>query len=114
MLLTDDATDCAIFVAKTEKSAVVHTACSKTAAGKQRLNDYMKILRDTLLNEMEIFDSHTPFKFGDGRKVYAERRARTRLSEAVRPVGPWPDQNFRHSVKKTTPCLKNNKHYCFN
>ena len=60
MLLTDDAMDCAIFVAETEKSAVVHTACSKTAAGKQRLNDYMKILSDTLLNEMEIFDSHTP------------------------------------------------------
>ena len=43
---------------------VVGTACSKTVAGEQWLNNYMKILSDTLLNEVEIFDSHTPFKFG--------------------------------------------------
>ena len=76
VLLTDDAMDCAIFVAETEKSAVVDTACPKTVAGEQWLNNYMTILSDTPLNEVEIFDSHTPFKFGDGRKVYAEGRAR--------------------------------------
>ena len=36
----------------------------------------MKILSDTLLNEVEIFDSHTSFKFGDGCKVYPGRRPR--------------------------------------
>ena len=35
VLLTDDATDCAIFNADAEKSAVVDTACSKTVAGEQ-------------------------------------------------------------------------------
>ena len=76
VLLTDDAMGCAIFVAETEKPAVVDTACSKTVAGEQWLNNYMKILSDTLLNEVEIFYSHSPFKFGDGHRVYAERRAR--------------------------------------
>ena len=76
VLLTDDATDCAIFVAETEKSVVVDTACSKTVAGEQWLNNYMKILSDTPQNEVKIFDSHTPFKFDDGRKVYAAIRAR--------------------------------------
>ena len=77
VLLTDDATDCAIFVAETEKSAFValREKCC-TVAGEQWLNNYMKILSDTLLNEVEIFDSHAPFKFGDGHRVYAERRAR--------------------------------------
>ena len=49
---------------------------SKTVAGEQWLNNYMKILNYKQLNDVEIFDSHIPFKFGDGRKVYAERRAR--------------------------------------
>ena len=67
VLLTDDAMDCAIFVAETEKSAVVDTVCYKNVSGKQWLNNYhMKIFSDTPLNEVEIFDSHTPFKFGDG------------------------------------------------
>ena len=76
VLLRDDATVYAIFVAETEKSAVVDTACSKIIAGEQWLNNYIRILSDTPLNKVEIFDSHTPFKFGDGCKVYAERRAR--------------------------------------
>ena len=75
VVLLTDAMDCAIFVADTEKSVVAHTACSKTVAGEQWLDNYMKILSDTLLNEVEIFDSHTPFKFGDGSKVYVVRRA---------------------------------------
>ena len=62
VLLTDDAMDCAIFVAETEKSAVVDTVCSETVAGEQWLNNYMKILSDTPLNQVEIFDSHTPIQ----------------------------------------------------
>ena len=72
VLLTDDTMDCTNFVAETEKCAVVDTACSKTVAGEQWLNNCMNILSDTLLNELEIFDSHTLFKFGDGREDYAE------------------------------------------
>ena len=41
VLLTDDAMDCAIFVAETEKSAIVDTACSITVADEQWLNNYI-------------------------------------------------------------------------
>ena len=58
MLLTDDTMNCAIFVARTEKSAVVDTVCYKTVVGEQWLNSYMKILTDTLLDEVGIFESH--------------------------------------------------------
>ena len=41
VLLIDDAMDCAIFVAETEKFAVGDTACSITVADEQWLNNYI-------------------------------------------------------------------------
>ena len=56
-------------------SAVIDTAYSKTIAGKEWFDNYTKILDETLLNKIDLFESHTPFKSGDGRNILSEKRA---------------------------------------
>ena len=55
-------------------SAVIDTACSKTVAGKEWFNNYTKMLDDTSLNKIDLFQSHTPFKFDAARKIMSEKR----------------------------------------
>ena len=56
--------------------AVIDTACTKTVAGQLWLQNYMKDLDDTSLNQVEISESHNGFKFGDGHKVIATSKAK--------------------------------------
>ena len=48
----------------------------KTIAGELWLQNYLKNLDDTSLDQEEIFESHKVFKFGDGRKVIATSKAK--------------------------------------
>ena len=58
-----------IFVSEMLCSAVIDTTCSKNVAGKEWFDNYTKMFDDTLLNKIDLFQSRTPFKFGDGRKI---------------------------------------------
>ena len=64
------------FVDEMLTKAVIDTACTKTVAGELWLQNYMKNLDDTSLNQVEISESHKVFKFGDGRKVIATSKAK--------------------------------------
>ena len=55
-------------------SAVIDTTCSKTVAGKKWFDNYTKTLYDTSINITDSFQLHTPFKFGDDRKTFSEKR----------------------------------------
>ena len=59
------------FVEEMKVKSVIDTACTKTAAGETWLENYMKNLDDTSLNQVEISESNKISKFGDGRKVIA-------------------------------------------
>ena len=56
--------------------AVIDTACTKTVVGQLWLQNYMKGLDDTSLNQVEISKSHKVFKFRDGHKVIATSKAK--------------------------------------
>ena len=64
------------FVEEKKVKAVIDTACTKTVAGETWLENYMKNLGDTSLNQVEISESNKIFKFGDGRKVIATSKAK--------------------------------------
>ena len=64
------------FVEENKIKAVIDTACTKTVAGETWLENYMKNLDDTSLNQVEISESNKIFKFGDGRKVIATSKAK--------------------------------------
>ena len=64
-----------IFVAEACKSAVIDTACTKTVTGEHWFHNYLDSLSPQHLQEVEILTSNTPFKFGDGRMVKANKRA---------------------------------------
>ena len=38
-------------------------------------DNYTKMHNNTSLNKIDLFQSHAPFKFGDGRKISSEKRA---------------------------------------
>ena len=52
-----------------ELNAIIDTACTRTAAGQGWLQNYLKNLDDSLLNQVEITKSNKVFKFGDGHQV---------------------------------------------
>ena len=56
--------------------AVIDTTCTKTVAGELWLQNYMKNLEDTSLNQVEISESRRVFKFCDSRKVIATLKAK--------------------------------------
>ena len=56
-------------------SAVIDNTCCKTIAGNEWFDNYTKKLDDTSLNKIDLFQSDTPFKFGDGQKILSEKRA---------------------------------------
>ena len=56
--------------------AVIDTTCTKTVAGQFWLQNYMKNLDDTSLNQVEILENHKVFKFGDDHKVIAISKAK--------------------------------------
>ena len=56
--------------------AVIDTTCTKTVAGQFWLQNYMKNLDDTSLNQVEILQNHKVFKFGDDHKVIAISKAK--------------------------------------
>ena len=64
------------FVEEMKVKAVIDTACTKTVVGETWLENYMKNLDDTSLNQVEISESNKIFKFGDGRKVIATSKAK--------------------------------------
>ena len=59
------------FVDEMITKTVIHTACTQIVAGELWLQNYMKNLDDTSLNQVEISESHKILKFGDGCKVIA-------------------------------------------
>ena len=65
-----------IFVAEAAKSAVVDTACTKTVGGLHWFNSYIDSLDEEQRKKVKIFESNTSFKFGDGRQVKSQKRAR--------------------------------------
>ena len=52
-------------------NAIIGTACAKTVAGEEWLNNYFKNLGDTSINQVEVNPTSRIFKFGDGHKVTA-------------------------------------------
>ena len=64
-----------IFLAEALKAAVVDTACTKTVTGNDWFLNYCENLPDKFKNEVVVHPSKTAFKFGDGKTVYAEKKA---------------------------------------
>ena len=56
---------------QTDLNAIVDTGCTKTVAGEEWLNNYLKNLDDSLTNQVEANPSSRILKFGDGHKVTA-------------------------------------------
>ena len=65
-----------VFVAQMSFSAVIDTACSKTVAGIDWFTNYTKNLDDCSFNHVLYKKSNTPLKFGDGRKLYSQNKAK--------------------------------------
>lgn len=63
------------FVQEMNMKAVIDTNAQKLA-GKTWLENYMKNLDDTLLNQTEISESHKIFKFGESNKVIVTLKAK--------------------------------------
>ena len=64
-----------VFVAEARTSAVVDTACTKTVAGDNWLDGYVRCLPEGEEKSIEYLDSNTTFKFGDGRKARTIKKA---------------------------------------
>ena len=73
ILMTQETNNNEIFVTKMLCSAIIDTTYSKSVAGKEWLDNYTKMLDDTWLNKIDLFDSHNPFKFADGQKIFSEK-----------------------------------------
>ena len=56
---------------QTDLNAILDTACIKTVAEEEWLNNHLKNLDDTLINQVELNLSSRMLKFGDGHKVTA-------------------------------------------
>ena len=56
---------------QTDLNAIVDTGCTKTVAGEEWLNNYLKNLDDSITNQVEANPSSRILKFGDGHKVTA-------------------------------------------
>ena len=65
-----------VIVAETSCSAVIDTTCSKTVAGIDWFTNYTKNLDDYSFNHVLYKKSNTPLKFGDGRKLYSQNKAK--------------------------------------
>ena len=74
VLMTEKFSKTEIFVAKASKSAVIDTACTKTIAGEKWFTNFKSNLTDDSIKNIEIYQSNTKFKFGDGRQVTATKR----------------------------------------
>ena len=64
------------FVDEMITKAVIDTACTETVAEELWLQNYLKILEDISLNQVEISGSHKVFRFGDSCKVIATSKAK--------------------------------------
>ena len=64
--MTQETNNNEIFLTEMLCSAVIDTTCSKTFAGKEWFDNYTKMPDDISLNKIDLFQLHTPFKFGDG------------------------------------------------
>ncbi|CAC5417756.1 unnamed protein product [Mytilus coruscus] len=62
-----------VFVAEAYNAAVIDTACSKTVCGSKWLYEFVESL-DPGLDQITCFESHVPFKFGDGQTVYSYQK----------------------------------------
>ena len=63
-------------MAEAAKSAVVNTACTKTVGDLHWFSIYVDSLDEEQRKKAEIIESNASFKFGDGRQVKSQRRAR--------------------------------------
>ena len=63
-------------MAEAAKSAVVDTACTKTVGDLHWFNSYVDSLDEEQRKKVEIIKTKTSFKFGDGRQVKSQKRAR--------------------------------------
>ena len=95
VLMTTD-----VFKIQTDLNAIIDTACTKTVAGEEWLNNYLKNLDDTLINQVEVNPSNRISKFGDGHKV-------TAISSVKRPAQSWEKNclNITETVKEKIPLL---------
>lgn len=127
-----------IFVAEATKSAVIDTACTKTVAGEKWFNDFIDCLPLDRQKNVKESVSDTTFKFGDGRKVAALKKAiipikigdkkcniETEIVEeniplllsksSLKKAGAIIDmQNDKATMfgKETKLCLSTSGHYC--
>ena len=65
-----------IFMVEAAKSAVIDTACTKTVGGVHWFNSYVDSLDEEQRKKVQIIESNNSFKFGDGRQVKSQKRAR--------------------------------------
>ena len=56
---------------QTDLNAIIDTACAKTVAEEEWLNNYLQNLDDTLINQIEVNPSSRIFIFGDAHTVTA-------------------------------------------
>ena len=63
-----------ISITEASKLAVVDTACIKTVAGKEWYINYIKDLPCELKSQIKSVESNTLFKFGDGHKVFSDKK----------------------------------------
>ena len=56
---------------QTDLNAIIDTTCTKTIAGEELLNNYLKNFDVTLINQVQVNPSSRIFKFGDCHEVAA-------------------------------------------
>ncbi|CAC5404047.1 unnamed protein product [Mytilus coruscus] len=64
-----------VFVTEDYNAAVIDTACSKKVCGSKWLYEFVESF-DPGLDQITCFESHVPFKFGDGQTVYSYQKVK--------------------------------------
>ena len=62
-----------IFIAESQNSAVIDTACTRTVCGEKWLNNYLKYCDDSAVSSVY---SKKPFRFGDGKIQYSFQKVK--------------------------------------
>lgn len=72
----DSPTEAEIFMTECFGSAIIDTACTRTVCGQEWINNYIAELSQNEIKDMRKTEthSHRPFKFGDGKVVYSNRK----------------------------------------
>ena len=74
VLMTEERDKNEILTAEASKLPVVDKACTKTVAGEVWYMNYIKYLPCEFKNQIQSVESNTLFKFGDGHKVFSDKK----------------------------------------